>query len=222
MNSDAHSFKSKKSKVSKSEGLWLMSFADMIMTLLAFMVLMVSMSQVNKRKMEEVQNAMKEESKNEKRPTLQGISENIATEIRRLGLDKAAVVSYDVNGVAVEFQDALFFAPGSANLNPKAASATDQVLALLAHTPQQYSLTLEGHTDDTPMVAGGAFPTNWELSSARGLAMLRTLEKRGIKTERMSVQAFAHTRPRTPTGGKFGRELDAARASNRRVVVRIQ
>jgi chemotaxis protein MotB len=60
---------------------------------------------------------------------------------------------------------------------------------------QPWRLRVEGHTDARPLRANRYFPTNWELSAARAVALVRYLEEFGIPAERLSAVALAATRP---------------------------
>jgi chemotaxis protein MotB len=70
---------------------------------------------------------------------------------------------------------------------------------------------LEGHTDSVP-IHTSRFRSNWELSTARSIAMLELLrEKYQYPTERMSVTGFAENAPADSN------ETAEGRAHNRRV-----
>ena len=72
-------------------------------------------------------------------------------------------------------------------------------------------IRVEGHTDSKP-IHNSRFRSNWELSSARGIAMLELLSSRfEISAARMAVAGYADNVP-TDTN-----ETDEGRAHNRRV-----
>jgi chemotaxis protein MotB len=74
---------------------------------------------------------------------------------------------------------------------------------------------LEGHTDSRP-IHTERFHSNWELSSARGIAMLELLSTRfGIPHERLAVVGYADTMP------KESNDTEEGRATNRRVDIVI-
>jgi chemotaxis protein MotB len=76
-------------------------------------------------------------------------------------------------------------------------------------------LRLEGHTDDLP-IRNEQFPSNWELSAARAIAVLRVLvEDAGISPTRICVAGYAEFRPLAPNASADGR------SSNRRVDIVI-
>ena len=68
-------------------------------------------------------------------------------------------------------KDKILFASGSATIGAEGKVALKKVAEALRGV-QGRVIRIEGHTDDVP-TGGGAFPTNWELSTARALAVVR-------------------------------------------------
>jgi chemotaxis protein MotB len=84
-------------------------------------------------------------------------------------------------------------------------------------------IIVEGHTDNVP-IRTRAFPTNWELSSARATNVANFIRRVGLPEQRLSVRAFADQRPRAPYEDDAGRalrggELQRVREANRRVEI---
>lgn len=213
----------KKSKVQKGEGLWLLSFSDLCVILMSFFVLLLSFSSMDKKKYDHVRSGMQTlaAKKPDNQDTLESMAKKINKVIVAKSLKQAVNVKYDVHGLAIEFNDAMLFSVGSAAANPKTEKVIGQVMQVIAGAPGNYHLVFEGHTDDVP-IAGGKFDSNWELASARGITLLDTFKSRGVAENRMSVLAYAHTRPKVPYKGLKGDKLAKARAANRRVVIRIE
>jgi chemotaxis protein MotB len=214
----------KKSKVKKSEGLWLTSFADLTIILMCFFVMQLSYSNTDKRKYERVKSAMTPlaAKKLEKQvDNLETLSNKINKAIIDKNLEKSVILKSDINGLSIEFKDAMLFEVGSADVDTKYAKIADQVMSAIAKAPGDYRLIFEGHTDDIP-VTSGKFRSNWDLSSARGVALLNTFRQRGVDESRMSIQSYAHTRPKVVYTDLKGESLKTARAANRRVVIRIE
>jgi chemotaxis protein MotB len=149
------------------------------------------------------------------------VSKRIENEIKRLKLDKNAQVTIDSSGVMVEFKDGLLFSVGSADGNQQFAGVVGQVMKVIASAPDLYKLRIEGHTDDLP-IKSTKFASNWELSAARGISLMRQFTARGVRENRISVVAYAHTKPKRAVTGLKGKDLEQARAANRRVVIRIE
>jgi len=211
----------KKSKVKKAEALWLTSFSDLSLILIAFFVLQLSYSKVDKKKYDNIQTSMNAKIVEKKDDNLKVINDKLMKELKKQKLDQSASVQLNANGLAVEFKDGLLFGSGSAKSNPKFVQTVGAVMKLIAASPDRYHVVIEGHTDDTPMRSKD-FQSNWELSAARGFALMRQFKSRGVREDRMSVEAFAQTRPKVAIAGLKGDALDKARAANRRVVIRIE
>jgi chemotaxis protein MotB len=79
------------------------------------------------------------------------------------------------------------------------------------------SVIVSGHTDDTPIKSGlkKRFLSNWELSSARSLAVVHEMISNGFEGERLQAQAFGPHRPRASNQTREGR------ARNRRIELEI-
>ena len=67
---------------------------------------------------------------------------------------------------------------------------------------------VEGHTDNVPTNGAGNFPTNWELSSARALAVVRFLQECGVDPTRLSGAGFGEFQPISPNDTPEGRSLN--------------
>ncbi len=119
----------------------------------------------------------------------------------------------------MELTNALLFESGQADITPKGRTAIDQVGKLLPSVDERYQIAIEGHTDDVP-IHTGRFDTNWELSSARAINVLKLFTAAGIDPHHVSAQGYADTRPATPVQGDPAAQA-RARAENRRVVIRV-
>ena len=84
----------------------------------------------------------------------------------------------------------------------------------------EYTITVEGHTDDTP-IKTSRFPSNWELSASRATSVVRALVQGGMDRRQVSALAFGDTRPVVPNVDEKGRPSSNNRERNRRVVIRV-
>ncbi len=116
------------------------------------------------------------------------------------------------NGLAISLISDYQFASGSATLSADALPVLQQVSDFL--TRLDNAIVVEGYTDSTP-VDSKDWESNWQLSAARALTVLNTLEAYGVPTERLSVSAFGSTRPVRSNDTREGR------AYNRRVDIVI-
>jgi chemotaxis protein MotB len=115
------------------------------------------------------------------------------------------------NGVAMMLSENLLFDSGDARLTLEA----QPLIKRLGHVIQEIAIPVEiqGHTDSRP-IHTNAFPSNWELSTARAVNVLRFLvHSQGIDPNRISAVGFAEFQPLVPNNTVDNR------AANRRVEV---
>jgi len=118
------------------------------------------------------------------------------------------------------FQSEVLFPVGSAELTP---AGTDQIFRL-ADTLRELAkdiprdvnwiLRVDGHADRQP-VAGARFASNWELSAARAINVVRLLALAGIPPNRLAATAFGDNQPLD------GGDSPDAYARNRRIEIRL-
>ena len=75
-------------------------------------------------------------------------------------------------------------------------------------------LRVDGHTDKVP-IKSGRFPSNWELSTARAVSVVKFLASQGIPQERLAAAGFGEFQP-VDKG-----DDDAALKKNRRIEIRL-
>jgi len=122
--------------------------------------------------------------------------------------DKVEVVGTS-RGIALRTRDNVLFDPGSADVEARGSTTLDLVAELMQSFDGE--VEIQGHTDDIP-TGGGRFDSNWELSTARAIAVLRALaDDHGIAEPRLHVAGYADKRPVAPMNTAEGR------AKNRRV-----
>src|SRR5690554_2448874 len=85
-------------------------------------------------------------------------------------------------GLTLRIADNLLFASGDAELSYDGMLLISQLQEVLASFRGEISI--EGHTDTIP-ISTVRFPSNWELSSARAISVLRYLEFGGLQADRM-------------------------------------
>lgn len=107
----------------------------------------------------------------------------------------------------VQLKDKILFASGSAILGAEGKDALRRVAEALRGI-QGKVVRVEGHTDNVPTGTGGPFPSNWELSTARALAVVHALRDAGVDPTRLSGAGFAEFQPIAPNGTPEGRSLN--------------
>lgn len=125
----------------------------------------------------------------------------------------AVDIRVEDRGVIIGLNSAVFFSTGGDTIEPDVYPTLAEVAAILNRLPN--ALRLEGHTDSIP-INTPRFPSNWELSAARSIAMLRLLNERfGVARQRMAVVGYADT------AGIDSNETEEGRRRNRRVEIVI-
>jgi chemotaxis protein MotB len=115
------------------------------------------------------------------------------------------------------FVDKILFNSGSASINVQGKEVLLQISDSLRDQTQNYNtIRVEGHTDNIPIAEGPIkkiFPSNWELSAARAISVVRFLELEGkIDPVRMCISAYSYYRPvdtnDTPEGRMQNRRIE--------------
>ncbi|MBB6094236.1 chemotaxis protein MotB [Povalibacter uvarum] len=114
--------------------------------------------------------------------------------------------------VEVEIRTDILFPSGVATMEPAAIDVLRQLAGTLKPFPNP--IRVEGHTDNRP-ISTRAFPSNWELSSARAASVVHLFTESGIAPARLAVIGLGEYRPAQPNTTAEGRN------ANRRVVLVI-
>ena len=113
--------------------------------------------------------------------------------------------------MTVKMKDKVLFPSGSALLNADGKKSLQQIAAALQALKGKV-VRVEGHTDNVPP-RGGPFATNWELSTARALAVVRFLQESGVDPARLGAAGYGEYQPIVPNDPPEGR------AQNRRLEI---
>lgn len=108
--------------------------------------------------------------------------------------------------LVIQMPQDILFASGSAELGEEGSETLREIAAVLS-TFEDRAFQVEGHTDDRP-IATRQFPSNWELSSARSLAVVRLLIDGGMEPAKISGAAFGEFAPRATNEDAEGRALN--------------
>jgi len=201
---------------------WLLSYADMITLIMAFFIILVSMSKIDAGKYEEVQTGMaKEVGRRDVTKPLQDMKSELLGQIAGAGVEDSVDVGKDDKGIVLNLASGAMFKPASAEIRPEILPLIKEIAGTLAQTRfENYQVEIQGHTDDT-QVHTQQFPTNWDLSAARALSTLRLLSELGISQSRMKIAALADTAPRVPNHSDTGKPYPENQAINRRVEIHV-
>jgi len=117
----------------------------------------------------------------------------------------------------VDMVDEILFDSGEAELKPAGKEVLQRLASVLAGSDRQ--IRVQGHTDDVPIVGRLAetFPTNWELSAARAVNVVRFLQEgASLDPAVLSASALSQYRPRAANDGPEGRQ------KNRRIEIVLE
>lgn len=123
-----------------------------------------------------------------------------------------AEINSDANWINIVLKSALLFPSGSDTLNVESEPLMEEVAKHLNSNLQM--ILVHGHTDNIP-IRTEKFPSNWELSSARGVAVVRKLQYFNVQPNRLSVEGHGEYQPIADNSTAEGRR------ENRRVVISI-
>lgn len=200
---------------------WLLTYADMITLLMVFFIVLFSMAKLDLVKYEQLAHSLNRafggsdtiivpisgsegeafDPENSRpvmidMPTVSydttDVSSELGDAISRAGIAGQVSVRTNIEGVIISLSEALVFPPGSAELQPEGKAALDDIALVLHSMPNP--VRVEGHTDDRP-TNNPDYPTNWELSTARAVSIVRYLVGKGISPARLSAAGMASYQP---------------------------
>ena len=113
-------------------------------------------------------------------------------------------------GFVISLNELGFFNSGQAELLPGAAGKIQRIATVLA--THGLELRVEGHSDNVP-IHTPQFRSNWELSTARAMAVMTLLvDQSGFDPQKISVAGYGQYRPiadnTTPEGRRMNRRVD--------------
>ncbi len=220
---------------------WMATFSDMMTLLLTFFILLYSISSIDAVKFKSISESLQsvlsgetsssiieEDGPNDdipldnpqferqedpddpkiKESTLEMYNQ-VKNYVEVEGLEADVSVSLNRNGVFVNIEEAILFEPGEAELTDGGQEILGNLEGLFLQFDNE--IVIEGHTDNVPQQSF-KFPTNWELSSGRAIAVVRYLcEVRDIPENRLSAIGYGEYRPIVENN------TPEKRAQNRRV-----
>lgn len=118
------------------------------------------------------------------------------------------------------FQSEVLFSAGQASISSQGSDEigklADAILQLEEEIPPEINwvLRIDGHTDRRP-ISTVQFPSNWELSAARAIAVAQLLIDRGVSPHRLVAAGFGEFSPIDPA------DNDDAYRINRRIEFKL-
>ncbi|TYC63846.1 OmpA family protein [Marinobacter sp. BW6] len=204
---------------------WVVSFLDMMILVLTFFVAFIATQMPSPSILADQQN---NESKTE---VAQAIGESgapingdegdnamvatpsLPTSFNQAAEDRRVSIDQSNDGVTLTIDDRFVFPSGSADISPEGIETIERLVPFLKDLPGK--IEVYGHTDNVP-IRTERFATNWELSAARAVNIVRLLIMQGIEENRLRAVGVAHTQPIASNTTERGR------SKNRRVEIQVR
>jgi chemotaxis protein MotB len=139
-------------------------------------------------------------------PSLKVLSKDLEDEIKSGKIQ----ITMEARGLVISFRQAALFPSGTATVLDGALQPVSKIARAIREIPNP--VRLEGHTDSMP-IHNDLYQSNWELSAARSIALMRLLTEDGVSVEKLSIAGYADNAPAESN------DTEEGRARNRRVDV---
>jgi chemotaxis protein MotB len=210
---------------------WMVSYADLISTLLAMVVLLfgrvaLTSTTPEASALEPVSVvAVRAAAELKPLPRMPELAPNPAPSAEPAPEDRLASLvaarfgdriqaERRTEGLVLTIPEVALFDSARAELHASALPLLSELAATLREAGDT-QISVEGHTDDRP-VLGGEFRSNWDLAAARANAVTRYLLEQGFDPQRLHSVSYADTRPVADNDTTDGR------AANRRVEIAVE
>jgi len=211
---------------------WLVSYADFITLLFAFFVVMFAVSQVDSKKVGRFTEAFSkavgisvfplpgdglltggpeadgEPQTGNKLSDLDGLQDALDKLSQRSSELQGLQILKRRNELVLRLPEGVLFDTGEARVNGTRMPTLKAIAPELQR--RNVEVRVEGYTDDRP-ISTGRFRSNWELSTARAIAVMTILVGEGMEPNRVSVAGYGEFRPLATNKSEDGRK------QNRRV-----
>ncbi len=203
---------------------WMLTYGDMVTLLLTFFVLLLSFATFDLGKFNEVANSLtgalgilKGETSIVKNRSLQ-VTEvdrqrkldilDVIRQLNRLAYEKGFQndISSEITatGMLIRMGNRVLFDVGKAELKPEAYPILDLVGETIKKRAKE--VLVSGHTDNTPIHTPD-FPSNWELSVARALTVVKYLINHAhVPPEILAATGYGEYRPLVPNTNSANRQ----------------
>jgi chemotaxis protein MotB len=220
---------------------WLITFNDLITLLMVFFVLLFAMGNINTKKSEKLVSSLQgalgvlREGKKvgvevvrphqPSEPARQEESgdgpdkDSQFSEVSRNAMDDLAndpeiTVVQTPKELFITLSDAILFQSGVCELRPEGYPVLNKIIQVLQRN--QLAVRVEGHTDNVA-IRSSRFPSNWELSIARAVHVVKYFADAGeIDPRRLSAVGYGESKPLYPNDSSQNRE------KNRRVEIILE
>ena len=140
---------------------------------------------------------------------VQTLYESIKEYIEINGLDQDIIVNKNNLEILVRFSNNVLFASGEAVMGESAETILSEIANMMEPCYQMIKMIrIEGHTDNVP-ISTSKFPTNWELSTARAVCVLRyMITTHGFPKDKISAVGYGEEHPVADNNSEGGRKMN--------------
>lgn len=222
---------------------WLVVYADLITVILTFFVLLQSLSIIDPIKFDLFTNRERivQEIPFDERLKIVEEDEAIISRVRLLALEKEEARKARVNRlfkrikrdiyhsgikhlvvasvderftqVTLRIKSALLFGSGEGEIGTEGALIVEKLARIISKHAAVFT-NVEGHTDNQP-IRTPRYASNWELSSARAINVLKHMIAHGVNPKQALATGFGDEFPVANNGTEKGR------AANRRILLHL-
>ena len=220
---------------------WLTTFNDLVTLLMVFFVLVFTMSSIDAVKIKDFKTSLQSGlgvleagrqlavgftnamQPNQKPQSLDPsddpgqtqmqteTADRVEDTLTSLESDYGITATFTKKGVLISLEDSILFDFGKAEINASGYPVLDKIATVVQSI--RNPVRIEGHTDNVP-IATWRFPSNWELSTARAVQVLKYFITAGkIEPQRLSAVGYGEAKPVSPN------DTPENRAKNRRVEI---
>ena len=220
---------------------WLTTFNDLVTLLMVFFVLVFSMSAIDVTKLKNFKTSLQSglgvleagrklsigsanplkqnQNKISKDPSIGStedspestVSDKVQKSLASLESEFGIKTQFTKRGIRISLEDSILFDFGKAEINPQSYLVLNKIVDVIKSI--QNPVRIEGHTDNVA-IHTERFPSNWELSVARAVQVLKYFVKVGeIEPQRLSAGGYGDAKPVVPN------DTSEHRAKNRRVEI---
>lgn len=195
-------------------GAFAFSLSSLVILLLAFFVFLMGKSEIDPMKRSRALESLDANFPGRRSTAALPEAGTVrAAQIEQVAKQAGFGVESEIDRFVVTLPELRSFDSGSDALRSEAIAP----LKKIAEIAKALSLivAIEGHTDNRP-VRSQRFPSNWELSAARAVSVMRVFIESGVSTDHLSAAGRGEYVP------VWSNEVPEGRAANRRVVLVIQ
>jgi len=213
---------------------WMATYSDMVTLLLTFFILLLSFANMEQTKFDIAMTSLRgalgllnsrqgsaipisnlpnfQVGQGRTDQQVEQMIQQVTQQLQASNLQDLMQVDQTKDRLHLNIAESMLFDPGKADIKP----AADSLLKLVANILNlvNFEIRIEGHTDNIP-IHTARFPSNWELSYGRSVALASKFYQFGVNRERFQLIGYGEFRPIADNDTREGRAI------NRRVDIYV-